>query len=289
MATVKRLIILPGDGPLRNTAVNESKIEYVELNANPILGCSHACKYCYARKLDMRFGKVKSAAQWHRPIYYSNFFEVLEKEIKCGKIDPEKEIFMSTMTDLYQPYAVKYGIARKLIELVQFANLKYRILTKSPQVLSDMDLHSGYEKGKVGLSITTDSKNEKNRKYWEPRTTEIVKRLKAMQKMDSYGDINLWVSAEPFLPGTDFDRYFQEIIEYGGDSLKEIIIGKMNYEAGVDEKFEWDEVVQACEKYRQKYKYRIRFHYKKEFMHFLQRKQLTPWDLNLAPREEFCY
>ena len=140
----------------------------------------------------------------------------------------------------------------------------------------------------VGLSITTNSQNEENRKYWEPRTVPILKRLEAMQKMDSYGGVDLWVSAEPFLPGTDFDEYFQEIISYGGDSLHEIIIGKMNYEAGVDKVFEWGSVVRTCEEYRHKYKDRIRFHYKKEFMHFLERKHLTPWDLGIAPKEEFC-
>jgi len=238
--------------------------------------------------VDIRFGRVKSIAQWHKPVFYANFFEVLEKELKRGKVDPDKEIFMSTMTDLYQPYAVKYGISTRLISMVQQAGLKYRILTKSPEVLLDIELHSGYEKGKVGLSITTNSQNEENRKYWEPRTVPILKRLEAMQKMDSYGGVDLWVSAEPFLPGTDFDEYFQEIISYGGDSLHEIIIGKMNYEAGVDKVFEWGSVVRTCEEYRHKYKDRIRFHYKKEFMHFLERKHLTPWDLGIAPKEEFC-
>ena len=94
---------LPVVGPTRNHAINKSKIEYVELNANPMLGCSHECKYCYARKLDVRFKKVKSDKEWHSPQYYTNFFDLLEHELSTGKIDPNKEIFMSTMTDLYQP------------------------------------------------------------------------------------------------------------------------------------------------------------------------------------------
>ncbi len=273
----------------RATAIRKSKIEYVELNANPILGCSHACRYCYARKLDIRFGRVKNVADWHRPKAYQNFFEVLEKEIKNGKIPKDKEIFMSTMTDLYQPYAVKEGIAKRLIEMIQEAGLKYRILTKSPEVVKDAQLHSGYKYGKVGLSITTDSRNDMTRKYWEPRTATISERLMALRQMDRMGNINLWVSAEPFLPGTDFSRYFSEIIGAGGDSLKEIIIGKMNYETGIDDKFDWENVVRTCEEYRQKNIGKIRFHYKKEFWNYITRHEWNPIQLGIAKKDEFCY
>lgn len=279
---------IPLTGLRRNTAINESKIEYVELNANPIRGCSHACKYCYARKIDVRFGKVKSTAEWHKPKVFENFFDVLEKEISRGKINPDREIFLSTMTDLYQPYALKYNIGRKLLLRLQKANLTYRLLTKSPDVIDDIDLLQ-YSKGKVGLSITTDSTNEKQRKHWEPKTISIQDRLEALKELDLYGGINVWVSAEPFLPGTNFENYYKDIFAYAGDSLTELVIGKMNYESGVDQQFDWEEVINITEKYRAEYGKKVRFHYKKEFWHFLQKKKLTPVDLGLAPKKDFDY
>ncbi|MCH8908712.1 MAG: hypothetical protein IH840_16630 [Candidatus Heimdallarchaeota archaeon] len=87
LATKKGFIELPVSGPTRNHAINKSKIEYVELNANPILGCSHACKYCYARKIDVRFKKVDSVNAWHRPQYFTNFFDLLEAELSKGRVD----------------------------------------------------------------------------------------------------------------------------------------------------------------------------------------------------------
>jgi DNA repair photolyase len=87
VSDVINLDVLPQIGPKRNTAVNGSKIEYVELNANPILGCSHACRYCYARKLDLRFGNVKSNADWHKPKFYVNYFEVFQKELDKNRIN----------------------------------------------------------------------------------------------------------------------------------------------------------------------------------------------------------
>ncbi len=278
----------PKNGPTRNTAINVSKIEYVDLNANPILGCSHACQYCYARKIDLRFRKVQSEKKWHKPLMYSNFFELLEKELQRGKVDPDREIFLSTMTDLYQPYSIKYGIGRKLILLLQEYYCKYRILTKSQRIVEDKEILT-YDKGKVGLSITTDSDNEVLRKYWEPRTVSIHERLEALKKLNRFGNIPLWVSAEPFLPATDFDKYYQEIITAGGNSLQEIIIGKMNYETGVDNLFNWEEVVRISEEYRHKYKGKIRFHYKKEFWNYLSHHKINPVDLKIANPSDFCF
>jgi DNA repair photolyase len=281
-------IKLPVVGPTRRTAVNESKIEYVDLNANPIQGCSHACTYCYARKIDLRFGKVKSASEWHKPKYFLNYLEILERELQTGKVDKNREIFLSTMTDLYQPYAIKYGIARKMLELLQEYNCTYRILTKSPAILDDIDILS-YEKGKVGLSITTNSGNEVARKKWEPRTHSIADRLATLTELDNYPDVNLWVSAEPFLPGTDFEKYYDEIIDAAGNSLQELMIGKMNYEAGVDVQFDWKKVVEISERYRAEYGNKIRFHYKKEFWNHLAKHKLTPVDLGFATKNEFIW
>lgn len=282
------ILELPVSGPIRRTAINESKIEYVNLNANPIRGCSHACKYCYARKIDLRFGNVKSAADWHKPKYFVNYFEILEKELKRGKVNPDREIFLSTMTDLYQPYATKYRIARRMLTLLQRHNCTYRILTKSPAIINDVDILA-YDKGKVGLSITTNSSNDVARRKWEVKTAPISDRLAALKELDKYPRINLWVSAEPFLPGTNFESYYSEIIDAAGDSLQELIIGKMNYESGVDDLFDWEEVVRVSEQFRSDYGHRIKFHYKKEFWNYLSKHKLTPVDLGLASKKEFTW
>lgn len=287
------MIKLPTVGPTRTSAINSSKIEYVDLNANPIQGCSHGCRYCYARKIDLQYKKVETEDDWHDPKFFTNFFDLLERELENNKIDRDKEIFLSTMTDLYQPYAVRHGIGRKLIEMLQDYGATYRILTKSPSIVRDLDLHH-YPKGKVGMSITTDSKNDSVRKNWEPNTVSISKRLEALgtlkEELSAAPSGNVWVSAEPFLPGTNFDQYFKDIIysHGGGTGLGELIVGKMNYVAGTDLLFDWPDVVKIIEKYRQKHS-SIRFHYKKEFWGYLEKNQITPVHLKLAGDEEFCY
>lgn len=258
----------------RKTAIRPSKIEYVDLNANPIQGCSHACTYCFSRKIDLQYKKVKSATEWHRPKLVSNFFELLEKEI--DKIDSNHEIFLSTMTDVYQPAASKISLARLIIERFQEADLKYRVLTKSPDIVQDKDLFANYKKGLIGLSITTDAINGTLKK-WEPRTKPIYQRLDTLKELHEYGDINLWVSVEPILPGTRIECLLRDVFYNARESLKELVIGKMNYVAGIDKLFDWKKMIRQIEDYRNLFS-KVKFHYKKETTKFLLKNypEITP-------------
>ena len=149
---------------------------------------------------------------------------------------------------------------------MHFGNCTYRLLTKATTLLADKDLFS-YSKGMIGLSITTNAANDEARMHWEPRTPSIQERLDALNELSEVSEIKLWVSAEPFLPGTDFKAYFDEIFANTGEVLKELVVGKMNYVAGVDKQFNWGEVVNLIESYRERYP-KTRFHYKKEFVNY---------------------
>ena len=257
----------------RNTVLNRSKIEYVDWGLNTFVGCGHSCTYCYARMIDMRFKKVKDAADWHRPKLIKNYMELLEKKIHL--VDSHEEVFVSTMTDVYAADIHNLGVARKVIKRLQDSNIKYRLLTKSPKVTQDIDILEGYSRGLVGLSITTDKYNYNGWKRYEPRTKPIDARLDALLLLGKH-DIDLWVSAEPFLPGTIIGQYFANIFSsvnatISGKPLQEIVVGKMNYQAGVDKLFNWSDVVASIETYRAIHS-NVKWHYKKEFANFLLKK-----------------
>lgn len=261
----------------RRSAINVSKIEYTELNCNPLLGCSHRCIFCYSRKLDVRWKKVPNEDAWHKPQIYTNFIKILKNELETGKVDPNKDIFVSTMTDVYQPFAFKHDVARKIITLLQEYNCTYRILTKSPLVAKDIDLYDGYDKGKVGLSITTNSSNDEMRKHYEPGTRSIKERLIALHTL-SQADIRLWISFEPILPETNFWKVFSEL--FGASKLKESIVeievGKMNY-MGIDDQFDWAEMVRIVETIR-KANMDKHWHYKSQTTKYLLKHypKITP-------------
>lgn len=230
---------------------------------------------CYARMIDLRFNKVKNKVDWHKPKLVKNYMDLIEKKIHL--VGSNEEIFLSTMTDIYAADIHNLGVARKIITRFQESDLKYRLLTKSAKIKEDAELFSNYKNGLHGLSITTNSENYKMVKKWEPRTDRISERMWALTKLHNFGNINLWVSAEPFLPNTDFETYFDEIIGQGWSSLKEIVVGKMNYEKGMDLKFDWPDCIKWIEENR-KITPGIKWHYKKETSNFFEKKypELTP-------------
>lgn len=103
---------------------------------NPYVGCTHACKYCYARFMK-RF--TKHAETW------GEFIDIkeCEKPINLKKIRG-KSVFMSFVTDCYNSYEKKYGITRKILEQLVNANCQITISTKSTLILRDIELLKKY-------------------------------------------------------------------------------------------------------------------------------------------------
>ena len=263
------MIELPLLGRQKRKSIAPSKIEYVDLAANPVFGCSHACTYCYSRKMQLQYKQASSKAEWHKPKLYDGFFERLKEQLDTGLIGPDREIFVASMTDVYQPAAFANNIGRKLIGMLQDYGARYRLLTKSPDVAQDADLFDGYKNGVIGLSITTDINNPQQKK-WEPRTRPIKERLEALGILSNY-DIRLWSSVEPVLPGTNTLQLFTDLIKYSNVKLEQIMVGKMNYEAGTDDLVDWKDTLELLEDLRVGFP-TIHFHYKKETVNYLDRK-----------------
>lgn len=114
---------------------------------NPYVGCTHACKYCYARFIK-RF--TKHAETW------GEFIDIkeCEKPINLKKIRG-KSVFMSSVTDCYNSYEKKYGITRKILEQLVNANCQITISTKSTLILRDIELLKKISNLKVAFSINT--------------------------------------------------------------------------------------------------------------------------------------
>ncbi len=114
---------------------------------NPYVGCTHACKYCYAR-----FMKRFTA---HRE-EWGKFIDVkeCEKPIDIKRLKG-KSVFMSSVTDCYNPYEEKYGITRKTVERLVDADCQLTIATKSTLILRDIELLKKISNLKVAFSINT--------------------------------------------------------------------------------------------------------------------------------------
>ena len=125
--------------------LSKSGIDGISYCVNPYVGCAHACSYCYASFMKRFTGHQEP---------WGDFVDVkvnapalLERQIQ--KARPGR-IFLSTVTDPYQPVEEVYGVTRSCLEVLCSSPFPVDILTKSPLVLRDMSLFKELRHPEIG-------------------------------------------------------------------------------------------------------------------------------------------
>jgi len=182
--------------------LSKSGLPGVDFAINPYVGCLHSCVYCYARFIK-KFTKHKEPWGEFCDIRI-NAPELLKKEV--GKIPSNSSIFISSVTDPYQPLEKKYQLTRKILEILAGYNFKVSILTKSNLVLRDLDILKKIKNLEVGLTITT--LDEKIQKLIEPRASSPYSRLETLKVLKE-ARIKTYAFVGPILIGfTDLEKIF---------------------------------------------------------------------------------
>lgn len=70
--------------------MNKTKIDWCDCTINPVVGCPNGCEYCYAERINKRFGFIPN---WTEP----QFFPERLKEFNSKK---PKSIFIDSMSDI---------------------------------------------------------------------------------------------------------------------------------------------------------------------------------------------
>jgi DNA repair photolyase len=181
-------------------ARNESPDIGFRASLNPYRGCEHGCIYCYARPTHEYLGLSAGLDFESKIMVKANAPELLSKELSSSKWQPQV-IFMSGVTDCYQPVERKLELTRRCLEvLAEFRN-PVLIVTKNGLVTRDIDFLTElakYQAVSVWLSITT--LDPELRKIMEPRTSPPATRLAALGKLARAG-IPVGVNVAPIIPG----------------------------------------------------------------------------------------
>ncbi len=156
--------------------ITKTDIPVCDYAVNPYVGCSHACKYCYASFMKRFTG---------HPEPWGEFLDVKYwQPIKSPQKYAGKELFFGSVTDPYNPQEETYCRTRSLLEELQGSGVKLSIQTKSDLVLRDMDLIKSFPDARVGFSINTldeDFKNDMD------KAVSIERRLSAMKLLHDNG------------------------------------------------------------------------------------------------------
>ncbi len=209
--------------------MNDSRIG--DYCINPYVGCGHACEYCYAESITKRFSPRPE--KWGQSIDAKiNAPEVLEKELRTkGK----GVVFISSLTDAYQPIEKKYQLTRKVLQLLLKRQFPVCIQTKSALVLRDMDLLKKFEKVEVGFTIT--SLDDNVRKDFEPGASTVEEKIEAIRELKENG-IKVYVFFGPMLPylsDRELEKFFKTMKELKVDYL---LIDRFNLKPGLRSKME---------------------------------------------------
>ncbi len=195
---------------------------------NPYVGCMHACVYCYADYYTRKFSKHEE--EWGEFVDVKiNTPEVLLKEI--GK-KRKGIVYISSLTDAYQPIEAKYGITRKILEILARYDWPIIVQTKSSLVLRDLDLLKKFSNVKVGFTIISLDEN-KSRKL-EKLASPPKERIRALKILKEKG-IKTFVFIGPIMPFTSLEE-IEKIVDESKEYADEFYFDKLNLKPGLMEK-----------------------------------------------------
>ncbi len=167
---------------------------------NPYRGCEHGCIYCYARPTHEFLGFSAGLDFESKIMVKEDAPELLRRELSSPKWSPQV-IFLSGVTDCYQPVERKLKLTRRCLEvLAEFRNPVF-IVTKNQLVTRDIDLLAELARHRaVGVFLSITTLDSELRQIMEPRTSPPTARLAALRELASAG-IPVGVNVAPIIPG----------------------------------------------------------------------------------------
>lgn len=193
--------------------VTKSNLPASDYVINPYVGCPHGCRYCYACFMKRFTGHSE---EW------GSFIDIKRCDRPIGKKKLEgRSVFLSSVTDCYNPYEEKYKSTRGILEQLIDIDCELSISTKSNLILRDIDLLKKCKDLKVSISVNT--LDEQFRREMD-HASSINERLEAMRVLHENG-IYTVLFMSPIFPGiTDF----REIIEGSRDYVDEYWFENLN-------------------------------------------------------------
>ena len=170
-----------------------------EWTVNPYRGCTHACRYCFARPTHTRLA-LNIAEDFDREIIVKvNVAEVLREELRRKRTLPPRVAF-GTNTDVYQRAEGRYQLMPGIIDALAGARVPFSILTKGPLIRRDLDrLARASAVTTVNLGLSISILDEELQQFVEPGTATTTARLATVRAIRDAG-MDCTVFLSPILP-----------------------------------------------------------------------------------------
>ncbi|GAA1705990.1 Rv2578c family radical SAM protein [Fodinicola feengrottensis] len=177
-----------------------------EWTVNPYRGCTHACRYCFARKthsyLDLDTGRGFDT----QVVVKVNAAEVLRRELAAPRWE-RPHVAMGTNTDPYQRAEGRYKLMPGIISALAESGTGFSILTKGTLIARDLPLLAKAAAGAgAGANLSIGFLDREIWRSVEPGTPSPQARLRVCGQLSDAG-LNCGVLLAPVLPYlTDSDE-----------------------------------------------------------------------------------
>lgn len=178
----------------------KTKVPAADYAANPYVGCSFACRYCYATFMRRFTGHSES---WGAFLDVKHWSPISNPHKYDGK-----SIAIGTVTDPYNGFERVFQRTRALLEELSGTTAEISLLTKSDLVLRDLELIKAFRHVKVVFSINT--LDETFRRKMD-RSVPIACRIEAMRHLRQAGIPTVTFISPIFPEITDVPAIVREV------------------------------------------------------------------------------
>lgn len=169
-------------------------------SVNPYVGCTHACKYCYASFMKRFTGHSE---EWGTILDVKDWGVIKNPQKYKGQ-----RVVIGSVTDGYNPQEEEFENTRKLLFQLKDSGAEILICTKSDLVVRDIDLLK--DMGHVTVSWSVNTLDEAFKDDMD-KAVSIERRIRAMKEVYDAG-IRTVCFVSPVFPGiTDFEAIFERV------------------------------------------------------------------------------
>lgn len=198
-----------------------------DFTLNPYAGCSFGCAYCYAAAFAPAPERRESWGRW--VTVKEGAVRGLERR-RPGSLDG-KRIYMSSVTDPYQPVERALGLTRRLLEVLADRHRPILVVqTRSPDVVRDCGLFRriAAKGGRVQVNVTVTTDDEDVRRAFEPSCPANARRLDAIREVREAG-VEACVTMTPLLLVRDAGAFADGLLATG---VREYVVQSFQFARG---------------------------------------------------------
>lgn len=182
-------------------------------------GCGYGKLYCgafcYAQMLPNWHFARRPGEQWGEAlIVKENAAELLEAQLARARNRSSMRIFMSPVTDPYQPIERKLRLTRRCLDVfARYDDLDLLLIqTRGPSVLDDLDRIERIPYAWLGMTIETD----RNDLPYGPSRSQVDQRLAAVKQAVERG-VKAQIAVSPCLPYSP--DFAQRLLDSGAQRI----------------------------------------------------------------------